>query len=374
MRRGLDDGRRVAGQDHGAQGPLELGRLRRGRVRLVRRLDATDPGLGGAGHPGPDPGRFERRHGQERGRGLAVRAGDPDDRELVARIAVPPGGGDCERLTRVGYDELWQPDLGKGVVDQRCRGAGGRGGSHELVPIDMETGHGHEQRSPSDRPRIVGHAADGDGRQPGRTDRPAIASGSAQATFARQPVDQPAERRRFAGFGGRKEVGDGPARSSPGHPCESAGQAAGLVPTAVEDPLVGAGELEPLPTERPLVLVEPVQRVAFLRFAAGARDVHATEVHLATALPDRELDRPPTQEVHRPGSLVPVLGIVAGVDRREPITVAVEDQARDRRPADAPRLEVDEVTGRERRAPPGDERFAWAEREVQPLPVCRRRS
>ena len=39
---------------------------------------------------------------EERGRRLAVRAGDPDDRQLVARIAVPPRRGDGERRRVTG--------------------------------------------------------------------------------------------------------------------------------------------------------------------------------------------------------------------------------------------------------------------------------
>ncbi len=79
----LDDRGRVAGDQHRAQGALELGCLRGRGVGLVGRLDTTDPGRGRAGHPGPDPGRLEGRGGEERGGRLAVRAGDPDDRQLV---------------------------------------------------------------------------------------------------------------------------------------------------------------------------------------------------------------------------------------------------------------------------------------------------
>ena len=58
-----------------------------------------------------------------------------------------------------------------------------------------------------------------------------------------------------------------------------------------------------------------------------------------------------------PGCVVLVAVVVARVDRREPAAVAVQDQTGQDSAARRlrPRLEVDEVTGREGRAPPGDE-------------------
>ena len=149
-----------------------------------------------------------------------------------------------------------------------------------------------------------------------------------------------------------------------------AGQAAEPVAARVEDALVRAGQLEPLAAERPLVLVEAVQRVALLRLAAGAGDVDAAEVHLAAALADRELDRPPAQQVQRARVRLPDGVVVAGVDRRQAPAVAIQDQAGERlAPGIAgARLEVDEVAGAEGRRPPGDERRARPEREVAPLP------
>ena len=149
-----------------------------------------------------------------------------------------------------------------------------------------------------------------------------------------------------------------------------AGQAADLVAARVEDAFVRPGQRQPLSAERLLVLVEPVERIAFLRLGAGAGHVHAAEVHLAASLADRELDRTPAQEVQRARVRLPDGVVVAGVDRRQATAVAIEDQAREwLAPGIAgARLEIDEVSRAEGRRPPGDERRARTEREMAPLP------
>ena len=113
----FDDRGTVAGTDHRGEGVLEGGCLGGRRVFDVGDLDAADPGGGRAGHPGPDAGRLERRDREERGRRLAVRAGDPDDRQIVARVAVPPRGGRREPDARVRR---------RPVVEGRRRGAASR--------------------------------------------------------------------------------------------------------------------------------------------------------------------------------------------------------------------------------------------------------
>src|SRR6478736_6478191 len=55
------------------------------------------------------------------------------------------------------------------------------------------------------------------------------------------------------------------------------------------------------------------------------------------------------------------------MDRRETTAVAIEDQAGDPVPSNPPRLEVNQVTGLERRLPPCDEWLARPEGEVQSL-------
>ena len=155
---------------HRPERPLELGRLGGRGVGLVGRLDAADPGLGRAGHPGPDAGRLERRDGEERGRRLAVRAGDPDDRQVAARIAVPPGGRGGQGGPAVGHDELRQVDLGQRVLDERGGGTGRGRRRDEVVAVDVEPGDRHEQRAGTDLARVVGHAASPRSR-PGRPPR-----------------------------------------------------------------------------------------------------------------------------------------------------------------------------------------------------------
>src|SRR4051794_1960959 len=59
--------------------------------------------------------------------------------------------------------------------------------------------------------------------------------------------------------------------------------------------------------------------------------------------------------------------MVAAVDGREPPTVAVEQQARQRVPTGRARLEVDEVPSPVGARPPRHERLARPEREVLPL-------
>ena len=141
----------------------------RGVLRVVD-LEPADPRRDRAGHPGPDAGRLERGDGQERRRRLAVRAGDPDDRQVVARIAVPPGRRAGERGACLGDDELGQVDVGDGVVDEGGGRAPGRGARDEVVAVDVEPGDGHEQRPVADLRGSRGSRR-GSGSRPGRPRR-----------------------------------------------------------------------------------------------------------------------------------------------------------------------------------------------------------
>ena len=170
VRRRLDDRGRVAGADHRPERPLELWRLGRRGVGLVRLLDAADPRRGRAGHPGPDAGRLERRDREERGRRLAVRAGDPDDRQVAARVAVPPGRRGGEGGPAVGHDELRQVDLGERLLDDRGRGAGRGCRRDEVVAVDVEARDGHEQRA-RPGPRASRWSRRGPRSRPGRPAR-----------------------------------------------------------------------------------------------------------------------------------------------------------------------------------------------------------
>ena len=93
VRRGLEDRRRVAAATIARRACLEVRRAGRRQVLGVRLAEAADLRLDRPDEPGRQPGRLERRHGEERGRRLAVGAGDADDAELARRVAVPPRGG-----------------------------------------------------------------------------------------------------------------------------------------------------------------------------------------------------------------------------------------------------------------------------------------
>ena len=208
VRRRLDHRGRIAGAGHRPDRSLELWRLGSRGVGLVRRLDAADPGLGRAGHPGPDAGCLEGRDREERCRRLAVRPGDPDDRQVATRIAVPPGGRGGQGRPAVGHDELRQVDLGQRVLDdggrRACRGCR----RDVLVAVDVETRDGHEQRAGPDLARVVGHAAYRDRGQAGRPDRAAVAAGAGQPVLDREPLDEPVERRCGRGLGRIEQLGE----------------------------------------------------------------------------------------------------------------------------------------------------------------------
>src|SRR4029078_11015847 len=107
----------------------------------------------------------------------------------------------------------------------------------------------------------------------------------------------------------------------------------------VEHPLVGAAQLEPLPAERDLMLIQAPHLVAFRGLTPGAGHAAAPEIHLRSTLPDRELDRPPAEEVERSGMVLAGRGMIAGVDGRQPFAVAVQDETRERNGVGANALE-----------------------------------
>ena len=146
VRRGLQDRDRVAGLDHRPERRLELRRLRRrdvlgvGFARPVDlRFDRSDQARG-------QPGCLEDGSGQGAGGALAVRARHADHRQVVARVAEPPGGGvgQC-RTARVDH-ELGQRDLRQGPLHDRGRGSRLRCPEDEVVAVGAVPGDGHEQR------------------------------------------------------------------------------------------------------------------------------------------------------------------------------------------------------------------------------------
>ena len=71
-----------------------------------------------------------------------------------------------------------------------------------VVAVGVEARDGHEQRPGRDGARVVGDAADGDVGQPGRADRPAVASSPAKPALGRQAFDEGREAGGLGRFGG----------------------------------------------------------------------------------------------------------------------------------------------------------------------------
>ena len=174
MGSGLEHGQAVARVHHRAQETLELGRIGRRRAVLVRPAPPADADL-----DRPDESRRQSRGSehaghQERARRLPVRPGHPDDAEVAGGPTLPPRGRDRERELGPFDDELWHIDPADRPFDEERRRPRGDGGRGELVAVVMETRHGDEDRPGSDSPRVVGHAADGEGCDVGKRGRSSL--------------------------------------------------------------------------------------------------------------------------------------------------------------------------------------------------------
>ena len=89
--------------DHHRQQRLQIGRLGCGqRAGLVASVDADADSADQPGHPLRRP---QAGLDQIGGGGLARRAGDPDDPQVLRRMAVDGGGQLAEHRTRVGMDQ-----------------------------------------------------------------------------------------------------------------------------------------------------------------------------------------------------------------------------------------------------------------------------
>ena len=92
---------------------------------------------------------------EERRRGLAVRAGDGGDLELVRRRAE-----ECVRGRRHGSADARHHELrnvdGYGPLDHERDCSTGHCPVGELVAVHSEAGHAEEQRARCDSPRVVG--------------------------------------------------------------------------------------------------------------------------------------------------------------------------------------------------------------------------
>ncbi len=95
------------------------------------------------------------------------------------------------------------------------------------------------------------------------------------------------------------------------------------------------------------MFIQAVHRLARLWDPTRAGDVDAPEVHLRAPFGDRELDRSPAEQVGQAGMGRAMVGHVGGVDGREAVAVAEQDEAGQRlRRAGVVRVrghEVDEV-------------------------------
>ena len=193
VRGGLEDRDVVAGLDHGPQGCLELRGLGRGHVLRIGVARAVDLHLHGPDEPGRPARRLEGGHDQGAGGALAVRAGDPDDRELVARAAVEPGSGVTERRAGRFHDELRHGDVRQGLLHDRCRGSRVGGRLHEVVAVGMLAGDGHEQRPGSHGPGVVRDPGDLEARQRRGPDGAPAGPRAAQQPKVAQRPDQAAQ-------------------------------------------------------------------------------------------------------------------------------------------------------------------------------------
>ena len=168
------------------------------------------------------------------------------------------------------------------------------------MAVGVQPGHGHEERAGADRPRVVGDAADRDRRQAGRPDRPAVASGAAQAALGGQARDQPAELDRSGRARRPRGARRSSARSSADQPCGAGRPGARAGSRAGRRRVRGRRSARATrPPNDCLCWYSPYSGSPSCGSLRGAGDVHAAEVHLAAPLADRELDRPPAQEVER---------------------------------------------------------------------------
>ena len=128
----------------------------------IRRLGRGVRTGQGADHPGRSTGSLEDRGDQARRRRLAVRAGDPDERQGATRVAEERRRQVAHRNRRVGDDDLRKIDLDR-VIDEQRTGTGGSGGTGEVVPVGLGPAQAAEQRVDRHPPRVEIDGGDRDG-------------------------------------------------------------------------------------------------------------------------------------------------------------------------------------------------------------------
>ena len=155
----LHHARVVVAFEHLAEEALQVDRL--GGVQPGGSLLARDHALDVRQQPGAAPGRCEDRVQQERGGGLAVRAGDPRHGELARRVVEEERRRGRHRGPRVGHAELWQVDA-DALFDHERRSARRRSDRGERMAVVVRAAQAEEERAGPHRPRVVGEVADVD--------------------------------------------------------------------------------------------------------------------------------------------------------------------------------------------------------------------
>ena len=201
MGRRLHHGGLVPGRTHRGERRLELRRAWRRDVGGVAVAQPADPRLHGPHEPAPQPAGRERGDREERGRRLAVGAGDAQNAKVPRGVPVPPPGGDGERPAGVADHDLRDRHPGDDVLDDRGPGARGGRPPDEGVAVHVKPGHGHEHAVLADLPRVVRHAS-----QPGAARAVGLAIGDSGCGHGRQAgrleaLEQGAQRLRLPGLG-----------------------------------------------------------------------------------------------------------------------------------------------------------------------------
>ena len=117
----------IAAVEHRPEGGLEVDRLRRGVDH--RMLAPADHRLDSPEQPAALAGGFEQRREQEDRRRLAVGAGDPDDAERRAGVAVEADRERRHRRADRGDHELGDAEAERALDDERDGAGGHRLGS-----------------------------------------------------------------------------------------------------------------------------------------------------------------------------------------------------------------------------------------------------
>ena len=129
---------------HLAERALEIDGLR-GRPDDLVGL-AADDRLDRPEQAGLSAVRLEEIPDEERGRRLAVRPGDPDDLQVLRRIAVEVGRGRRHRCADVVDDDLRDAEVQR-VIDDERDGALGDRLRGEVVAVTGEAADAEEQGS-----------------------------------------------------------------------------------------------------------------------------------------------------------------------------------------------------------------------------------